>query len=111
MTVQELLNGVVYTGTLAGAIVAIFGLLHFALVRPMRSFLRKEIVGSLVDIKDAVELNTTMTESLEHKLEAHIANGGHVHPELVCPDGHLLLRRHPPPRGAGDSGAVGHLGG
>jgi hypothetical protein len=78
MTVQELLNGVVYTGTLAGAIVAIFGLLHFALVRPMRSFLRKEIVGSLTEIKDAVEFNTTTVEGLNAKLDDHIAHGGHL---------------------------------
>jgi hypothetical protein len=79
MTVQELLNGVVYTGALAGAIVAIFGLLHFALVRPIRSFLRREIVGSLVDIKDALEVNTTTVEGLERRLNDHITNGGHLH--------------------------------
>ena len=78
MTIQELLNGVIYTGTLAGACVAIFGLLHFALVRPIRSFLRREVVGGLTDIKDAVELNTTTVEGLEQKLAAHINNGGHL---------------------------------
>jgi hypothetical protein len=79
MTVQELLNGVIYTGALAAAIVSILGLLHFGLVRPMRSFLRREIVGSLDDIKNALELNTTTVEGLEGRLNDHITNGGHLH--------------------------------
>ena len=78
MTVEELLNGVVYAGTLAGSTVAILAFLHFAVVRPMKSFLRKEIVGSLVEIKDAVEVNTTTVEGLQHKLDDHINNGGHL---------------------------------
>ena len=78
MTVQELLNGVIYAGALAAAVASIFGLLHFALVRPMRSFLRKEIVGSLTDIKDAVEFNTNTVEGLNAKLDDHINHGGHL---------------------------------
>jgi hypothetical protein len=78
MTVQELLNGVIYTGALAAAIVSILGLLHFGLVRPMRNFLRREIVGSLDDIKDALEINTTTVEGLESRLNDHIASGGHL---------------------------------
>lgn len=78
MTIEELLNGVIYAGTLTGACVAILGFLHFALVRPIRRFLRQEIVGSLVDIKDAVEVLTSGTEVISRKLDEHIADG-HVH--------------------------------
>lgn len=80
MTVGELLNGVIYAGTLAGAMGGIGVFLHFAAVRPMRAFLRKEIVGSLVEIREAVETNTQSTDDLARKLEDHIANGGHVQP-------------------------------
>lgn len=78
MTVHELLNGVIYAGVLAGALTGIGTFLHFAAVRPMRSFLRKEIVENLVEIKDAVETNTQVTDDLRYKLEDHINNGGHV---------------------------------
>lgn len=79
MTVHQLLNGVIYAGALTGAVSGIGVFAHFAFVRPVRSFLRREIVGSLVDIKDAVERSTTAVSSLETKLEEHIANGGHLH--------------------------------
>jgi len=78
MTIHALLNGVIYAGVLAGALTGIGTFLHFAAVRPMRSFLRKEIVGSLVEIREAVETNTRSTDDLARKLEDHIANGGHV---------------------------------
>ena len=81
MTVHDLLNGVIYTGVLAGALTGIGTFLHFAVVRPMRGFLRHEVSEILVEIKDAVEKNTDATESLQQKLEDHIANGGHHHPE------------------------------
>lgn len=83
MTVQELLNGVIYAGALAGALVAILGFLHFALVRPMRGFLRKEIVGSLVDIKDAIELSTSAMETLERRLQEHVAMRHFYYEELL----------------------------
>lgn len=83
MTVHELLNGVIYAGALAGALVAILGFLHFALVRPMRVFLRKEIVGSLVDIRDAVKSSTAAMENLEHQLQAHVNMRHYYRDELV----------------------------
>lgn len=79
MTIREFLNGVIYTGTVVGALTGIGVFIHFAIVRPMRAFLRKEIVGSLVDIKEAVEHNTKSTDDLSLKLDEHIANGGHAH--------------------------------
>lgn len=79
MTVEELLNGVIYAGTLAGAIGAVLGLLHFGLVRPLRNFLRSEIVDSLTEIKEAVEINTSSTDETRKRLDDHIANGGHIH--------------------------------
>lgn len=81
MTVHDLMNGVIYTGVVAGALTGIGTFLHFAVVRPMRGFLRHEISEVLVEIKDAVETNTNVTEDLKRKLDAHIANGGHHHPE------------------------------
>lgn len=79
MTIHELLNGVIYAGVLAGALTGIGTFLHFAAVRPLRKFLRNEIVENLVEIKEAVEANTSVTDELKHKLEDHINNGGHVH--------------------------------
>lgn len=79
MTVHDLLNGVIYAGALAGSLSGIGVFMHFAMVRPMRRFLRNEIVASLVDIKDAVDKNTVSTDYLADKLEDHIANGGHLH--------------------------------
>lgn len=78
ITVEQVGHGVIYAGTLAAALTGIGAFLHFALVRPMRGFLRKEIVGNLVEIKDALEQNTSETEALKHMLEDHIANGGHL---------------------------------
>lgn len=78
MTIQELLNGVIYAGTLAGAIGAVFALLHFALVRPIKNFLRSEIVDGLTDIKHAVELLTQGTDDVRRRLDEHIASGGHL---------------------------------
>jgi len=82
MTVHELLNGVIYAGVLAGALTGIGTFLHFAAVRPMRSFLRKEIVGSLVEIREAVEHNTQVADDLKVKvdrlaieLDKHIVTG------------------------------------
>ena len=83
MTIQELLNGVIYAGTLAGALAAILAFLHFAVVRPMRAFLRKEIVGSLVDIKDAIELSTTALEGREHRLQEHVNMRHFYYEELL----------------------------
>lgn len=78
MTVGELLNGVIYAGTLAGAIAAIMGVLHYGLVRPLKNFLRSEIVDELKDIKMAVEVNTSTTDEVRKRLDDHIANGGHL---------------------------------
>lgn len=78
MTIQELLNGVIYAGTLSGAVAAIMGLLHFGLVRPLRNFLRSEVVDGLTDIKTAVELLTQGTDDVRRRLDDHIANGGHL---------------------------------
>ena len=83
MTIQELLNGVIYASTLADALAAILAFLHFAVVRPMRAFLRKEIVGSLVDIKDAVQSSTTAMEALEHQLQNHVNMRHFYYEELL----------------------------
>lgn len=77
MKVHDLLNGVIYAGALTGALSGIGVFLHFAVVRPMRGFLRNEIVSSIKDVRDAVEKNTDSTDELSRKLSDHIANGGH----------------------------------
>jgi len=74
MTVHQFLNGIIYAGALAGALSGIALFFHYAAVRPLRGFLRREIVSSLVDIKEAVE----KLSNLEDKLDEHIQNGGHV---------------------------------
>lgn len=77
MTVHQLLNGVIYMGAVAGSVTALGVFLHFVAVRPMRAFLRKEIVQSLTDINTSIKKSTTAVTSLEEKLEEHISNGGH----------------------------------
>jgi hypothetical protein len=81
INVHQLLNGIIYAGAVFGALTVIGTCLHFGVLRPMRSFLRQEIVQSLVDIKDAVLLTTTATQILERKLDDHIASGGHMRSE------------------------------
>lgn len=78
LTIEQLLHGVIYAGGLAAAITAIGVLLHYLVVRPVRGFIRREIVGALVDIKDAMTENTRVTNILSHKLDDHINNGGHI---------------------------------
>lgn len=79
VTIADLIAGVIYTGTLTAALTGIGAFMHFAVVRPMRSFLRKEIVGSLTDIKDAVNNSTQTINDLDARLTQHITNGGHMH--------------------------------
>lgn len=78
MTVQQLVNGVVYAGTVAGALSGIGVFLHFAVVRPVRGFLRREIVANLVEIKAALDGNADTLEGLGRRLDDHIINGGHL---------------------------------
>lgn len=78
ITLEQLAHGVIYAGGLAAAITAIGVLLHFCIVRPVRAFVRREIVGELVGIKDALIESTRVAEQVQQKLEDHIANGGHV---------------------------------
>lgn len=78
VTLQELLNGVIYMGTLAGALAGIGLLLNWTVVRPLRGFLRGEIVAELVSIKDALEDNTTTNAMLQRQLHDHI-NDDRVH--------------------------------
>jgi hypothetical protein len=79
VTIHQFLNGVLYTGAVAGALAAIGLILNICVVRPVRGFLRKEIVSSLVDIKESVDRSTIATAALDHKVELHIANGTHAH--------------------------------
>ena len=57
ITLQDLLNGVIYAGALAGAISGIGVLLHFMVVRPVRKFLNTEITVHLVEIRESLDDN------------------------------------------------------
>lgn len=67
MTIQQFLNGIIYVGSVLGAItvIGVFG--HFAFVRPLRLFLRAEIVDTLVGIrKDLKALDTRLHDHIEN---------------------------------------------
>lgn len=92
MTMRQFLNGVIYAGSVAAALMGIGAFLHFAVVRPMRNFLRNEIGGAIKQTTEAVEalsrkLNGHLDEAVERdkkidsltkKIDDHISNGGHV---------------------------------
>ena len=75
ITLRQLGNTIIYIGAVAGALAAIGLLIHSAIVRPLRKFLRNEIVGSLVDIKDAVDNLSEETSGLKQKVTDHIQDG------------------------------------
>lgn len=91
VTIEQIGHGVIYAGTLAAALTGIGAFIHFALIRPLRNFLRKEIVNNLVDIKDALEQTSNRLEDhidqadardnkigeLAEMFKNHVANGGH----------------------------------
>lgn len=72
ISVQDLMNGIQVLAVFCGSLLSIFAFFHFAVVKPMKTFLRKEIVANLVDINNSLQENTK-------KLDDHIANGGHNH--------------------------------
>jgi hypothetical protein len=69
MTVAQLLQFIILAGTVAGAMTTIGIVIHFAVIRPFRRFIRKEIVGNLVEIKDAVG-STAGLDALSVRLDA-----------------------------------------
>ncbi len=78
MTISELLNGVIYTGTLASALSGIGALIYLTAVRPFTKFLRREIVENLVEIKDAINNHSNDLMTLRNEFEYHVQNGGHT---------------------------------
>jgi hypothetical protein len=80
MTVAQLLQAIITAGTVAGAISALGVVAHFAIIRPFRKFIRKEIVGNLVEIKDAVggtarlDALTTRLDALATRVDEHLSN-------------------------------------
>lgn len=79
ISVKELMDGVQVLAVFLGSLLAIFSFFHFALVKPIKSFLQREIVANLVDINKSIQENTTRLEENTTKLDDHIANGGHNH--------------------------------
>lgn len=77
MSVQELMNGVIYVGTVVGAITGLGAAFHFAILRPFRKFLRNEIVSNLVEIKDGLERQGKALDKVTTDLTEHV----HIHKE------------------------------
>lgn len=75
MKVHDLLNGVIYAGALAGSLSGIGLFLHFALVRPIRRFLTREITTHLIDIKDSIDQNNDDVQRLRDRFEEHLMKG------------------------------------
>jgi hypothetical protein len=80
MTVAQLLQAIIMAGTVAGALSALGIVAHFAIIRPFRKFIRREIVGNLVEIKDAVggaarldALNARL-DALTARLDEHLSH-------------------------------------
>lgn len=72
ISLNDLINGLQVVAVFCGSLLSIFAFFHFALVKPIKTFLQREIVANLVDINKSIQDNTS-------KLDDHIANGGHYH--------------------------------
>jgi hypothetical protein len=72
ITLKELIDGIQVVAVFCGSLLSIVAFFHFALVRPIKRFLQREVVANLVDINNSIQANTS-------KLDDHIANGGHYH--------------------------------
>jgi hypothetical protein len=72
ISLEDLLNGIQVIAVFCGSLLSIVAFFHFALVRPIKRFLQREVVANLVDINNSIQANTS-------KLDDHIANGGHYH--------------------------------
>lgn len=65
ITLAQITNLLATIGTIAGGMTGIGALVHFAFVRPLRKFLRREIVENLVEINSSVNrLEIKMTEHM-----------------------------------------------
>ncbi|GAA0936228.1 hypothetical protein [Actinocorallia libanotica] len=82
MTVDQIVQHIKELGALAAALAAIGGVLWWAVGKPFRNFLQREIVANLVSIKDATEESTQVAKAVQHELHAHVtdpdAHGGRV---------------------------------
>jgi uncharacterized membrane-anchored protein YhcB (DUF1043 family) len=62
------ITGLSAVGAILGALVSIGIFVHFVVIRPMRHFLRNEIVNELVGIREGLAAQ-------QEQLQAHIGNG------------------------------------
>jgi hypothetical protein len=76
ITLKELIDGIQVVAVFCGSLLSIVAFFHFALVRPIKRFLQREVVANLVDINNSIQANTS-------KLDDHIANGGHYHGDSI----------------------------
>lgn len=81
ISLEDLVNGMQVVAVFCGSLLSIFAFFHFALVRPIKGFLQREIVANLVDINESIQNNTKEIQENTSKLDEHIANGGHSHGE------------------------------
>jgi hypothetical protein len=75
--VDDIGDKIIYAGAIAGSLSALGLFAHYAIVRPLRGFLRREIVGNLVEIKTALDRNSKQLGLMKEQLKDHIRKGGH----------------------------------
>ncbi len=74
ITLQQVWNFIIALGTIAGAVTGIGACIHFAVVKPLRKFLRREIVENLVEMNQSMmRLEVKMTEHIRDP-KAHERN-------------------------------------
>lgn len=71
MTVHAVVTGLQGLGAILGALVSIGAFIHFVVIRPLRHFLRNEVVANLVEIRDNLK-------DVEHRLVDHVENHPHT---------------------------------
>jgi hypothetical protein len=76
ITLKELLDGIQVVAVFCGSLLSIVAFFHFALVRPIKGFLQREVVSNLVEINKSIQDDMS-------RLDDHIANGGHIHGDSI----------------------------
>ncbi len=74
MTIHQFLDGVIYSGSIAGALAALGILGHYVIVRPLRALVEDQITAHLVEIKDVLESQASGLAELDTRLQEHVRN-------------------------------------
>jgi hypothetical protein len=72
MTMQQMAAGIIYMGTLLGAIIAIVTVVNMFILRPAKTFIRAEIVGALEGIRHELSNLSAKDEETAAALARHI---------------------------------------